>query len=253
MPASASPAAPQTPVAEVAVGTGEDSGQALRRALDAAAFLATPLTGHVALAVASGVDAEVVAGLRSIAEHAGAARVDVVAAAATDLAEIDAGPLGHVAVARTWHDADVRIVVAHLRTHARWLYLGALTTALVPAHAPRRLPVAVPVACRAMVEALPVAFAVTDAWQAQDRSGRRDTRTVLAGRDPFALDWLTGEKMDLDPALSPVVREGLLRWDRVRLLRRGNLTPFDPWRNVTPLQAVLADVTGREEPLWTTR
>ena len=72
-------------------------------------------------------------------------------------------------------------------------------------------------------------------------------------RDPFALDWLTGEKMDLDPALSPIIREGLLRWDRVRLVRRGNLTPFDPWRNVTPLRAVLADVTGHEEPLWTAR
>jgi hypothetical protein len=253
MLASAPSMAPHAPDAEVAVGTAADGELALRRALDAAGFATAPLAGRVALAVAPGVRAELVAGLRSAAERAGAACVDVVAGQATDLVDVDAGPLGRVAVARPWHDADVRILVAHNRVHRRWLYLGALSTALGPVHAPARLPVSVGVACRAALEALPVAFAVTDAWQSRDRSGPRDTRAVLAGHDPFAVDWLAGEKMDLDPSLNPIVREGLLRWGRVRLLRRGNLTPWEPWRNATPLGAVIAEALRQEEPLWTTR
>jgi hypothetical protein len=253
MLASAPSMAPHAPAAEVAVGTAADGEQALRRALDGAGFATAPLAGRVALAVAPGVRAELVAGLRSAAEHAGAAGVDVVAGQGADLVDVDAGPLGRVAVPRAWHDADLRILVAHNRAHRRWLYLGALSTALRPVHAPARLPVSVPIACRAVLEALPVAFAVTDAWQSRDRSGARDTRAVLAGHDPFAVDWLAGEKMDLDPSLNPIVREGLLRRGRVRLVRRGNLTPWEPWRNATPLGAVIADALRQEDPLWTTR
>jgi hypothetical protein len=253
MLASAPSTAPRVPAAEVAVGTASDSGLALRRALDGAGFAAAPLAGRVALAVAPGVRAELVAGLRSIAEHAGAAGVDVVAGKATDVVDVDAGPLGRVAVPRTWPDADLRILVAHNRAHRRWMYLGALSTALATVHAPARLPVAVPVACRAVLEALPVAFAVTDAWESRDRSGSRDTRAILAGHDPFAVDWLAGEKMDLDPSLNPIVREGLLRRGRARLVRRGNLTPWEPWRNATPLGAVIADALHQGERLWTTR
>jgi hypothetical protein len=237
----------------VAVGTAADSEHALERALDGAGFAAAPLAGRVALAVAHGVRSELVTALRSAAEHAGAASVEIVAAAATDLVEVQAGPLGPVTVARTWHDADIRILVAHNRTHPRWLYLGAMSTALGLVHAAAKLPVSVPVACRAALEALPVAFAITDAWESRDRSGSRDTRAVLAGHDPFAVDWLAGEKMDLDPSLNPIVREGLLRWGRVRLVRRGNLTPWDPWRNATPLGAVIAGALNGGERLWTTR
>jgi hypothetical protein len=68
---------------------------------------------------------------------------------------------------------------------------------------------------------------------------------------------MAGEKMDLDPALNGVVREGVLRWGRIRLDRRGNETPWDPWANATVLGAALADVRARlrgpEEVTWTAR
>ena len=92
-----------------------------------------------------------------------------------------------------------------------------------------------PVACRTVLEAFPVHFGLLDAWDSLDGSGTpwsrrapRRTRAVLASPNVFALDWLAGERMDLDPGLNPVVREGLLRWGRIRLERRGNLTPWDP-------------------------
>jgi hypothetical protein len=95
----------------------------------------------------------------------------------------------------------------------------------------------------------PAHFGFMDAWASRDGLGAANlTRSVLASPNVLALDWVVGEMMDLDPALNLVVQEGLHRWGRIDIVRRGNLTPWYPWRNVAPLLVFLSswiDPAGR--------
>ena len=252
------PARPLTsspPRTVVAVGTGSSPEQALERALALAPIADAPLDGRsVAVLAAEAVEPVVLEGVQTAARAAGAGQVVRVECPSADMVEIDlGGAVGRGRVDRTWWEADVRVVVGHNRSHRRWLYAGAMLT-LLRAFEARGT---VPEICRTALEAAPVAFAVVDAWESRDRRGPRATHAVLAGRSAFAVDWVAGEKMDIDPAMNLVVREGLLRWDRIPLDRRGNRTPWDPWANATAAGAVLADawarVRGDREVAWTTR
>jgi uncharacterized protein (DUF362 family) len=103
--------------------------------------------------------------------------------------------------------------------------------------------------CVLIADRLPVHFGLLDAWQGADARGRvpRKTREVLASGDIFALDWVAGEKMELDPGLNPVLQEALLRWGRIHITRRGNVTAWKPWSNVSPATVVGLDLL---EPLY---
>ena len=241
--------------AVVAVGTGANPQEALERALVLAPLSPIGLDGRtVSVLAAADVDRVVLDALLEVVRAAGAGVVAVVDCPSADMVDIDlGGAVGHGRVDRAWTSADVRILAGHNRTHARWLYAGAMLTVLRAFDARGTIPEV----CRTALEAAPVEFAIVDAWTSRDRRAAQLTHSILASSNAFALDWVVGEKMDVDPAMNAVVREGLLRWGRIHLDRRGNRTPWDPWKNATPLGAVLADararIGGGKDVSWRTR
>jgi uncharacterized protein (DUF362 family) len=176
---------------------------------------------------------------------------------ATDTVELDyGGVIGVAAAGRAWRDADVRISFAKNRTHRRLLYSGAMTNVIgtLPEERALRRRHALADCCRSVLEALPVAFALVDAWDSADGGGsraRRDTQAVLASTNPYALDWVMGELMGVEPQLNPVVHEGLYRFGRIRLERRGNLTPWEPWHNPWLVTVALAGLAAGRRAAWT--
>jgi uncharacterized protein (DUF362 family) len=174
------------------------------------------------------------------------------------------GVLGRAAAGRTWRDADVRISFAKNKAQWRMFYSGSLANLLGclpepdklahysgPGHEPSEC-------CRTILDALPVAFGLVDAWESGAWKRTVHTGAVLASPSLLALDWVMGEKMELDPALNPVVREALYRYGRVPLDRRGDQTAWPGWRSPTvagvALSGVLADhpwLLRRREGGWT--
>jgi uncharacterized protein (DUF362 family) len=174
------------------------------------------------------------------------------------------GVLRHAAAGRTWRDADVRISFAKNKAQWRMFYSGSLANLFGclpepdklahysgPGHEPSEC-------CRTMLDALPVAFGLVDAWDSRAWKRTVHTGAVLASASLLALDWVMGEKMELDPALNPVVREALYRYGRVPLDRRGDQSAWQGWRSPTvagvALSGVLADhpwLLRRREGGWT--
>jgi uncharacterized protein (DUF362 family) len=152
--------------------------------------------------------------------------------------------LGKATAGRTWLEADYRISFAKAKPQSRCFFSGCLANLLGCLPEPDKLAHyagprhAFYECCVLVADRLPVNFAVMDATHADE---------LLASTSPFAVDWVSGEKMGLDPGLNPVLHEGLLRWGRVHLKRRGNVTPWDGWRNVRPATVVALDLL---EPLY---
>jgi len=174
------------------------------------------------------------------------------------------GALGRHVVGRTWHDADYRISFAKNKTHWQCFYTACIKNVYgcLPkwdkmkhyhGHGIEFYEAAVLIADR-----FPVHFGLLDAWVSGDGfTGHvRDanpnlTRTIFASDNIFALDWVAGEKMGLDPSLNSVMQEALHRWGRIHIRRRGNLAPWEPWRNIRPFVVVALDVL--EEMYWVSR
>jgi uncharacterized protein (DUF362 family) len=152
--------------------------------------------------------------------------------------------LGRATVGRTWLEADYRVSFGKAKPQPRCFYSGCLANLFGCLPEPDKLTHYAGrghefyECCVLIADRLPVDFGLLDAWERGE---------VLAGRDLFALDWVAGEKMELDPALNPVMQEALLRWGRVHITRDGNVTAWKPWRNVRP--AVVAALTLLE-PLY---
>jgi uncharacterized protein (DUF362 family) len=152
--------------------------------------------------------------------------------------------LGKATAGRTWLEADYRITFAKAKPQPRCFFSGCLANLLGCLPEPDKLShYAGPrhsfyECCVLVADRLPVQFALMDASHAEE---------MLASTSPFAVDWVAGEKMGLDPGLSPVLHEALLRWGRVHLKRRGNVTPWDGWKNVRPFTVVILDLL---EPLY---
>jgi uncharacterized protein (DUF362 family) len=159
--------------------------------------------------------------------------------------------LGHHQVGRTWRDADYRISFAKNKTHWQCFYTACIKNVygclpqwdkMLHYHGKgiEFFEAAVLIADR-----FPVHFGFLDAWVSGDGfSGHvRDaspnqTRTIFASSNIFALDWVAGEKMGLDPAHNFVMQEALHRWGRISIRREGDLTPWTPWTNVRPFVVV---------------
>jgi uncharacterized protein (DUF362 family) len=160
------------------------------------------------------------------------------------------GVIGIAPAGRAWREAEIRISFAKNRTHNRLVYSGSMTNVIgtLPTQKELRREHALSDCCRTVLEALPLTFALVDAWDSADASGtsaRRETHAVLASPNAFALDWLMGELMGVEPQLNPVVQEGLHRFGRIRVDRQGNLTPWDPWSNPPLAVVALAGLVGR--------
>jgi uncharacterized protein (DUF362 family) len=174
------------------------------------------------------------------------------------------GVLGPHVVGRTWRDADYRISFAKNKSHWQCFYTGCLKNiyGCLPEwdkmkhyHGKGREFFE---CCILILDAFPVHFGFLDAWVSGDGfSGHvRDskpnhTRTIFASPNIFALDWVMGEKMSLDPTVNYVIQEALGRWQKPEVQRQGNLTPWSPWQNLRPFTVKALDLA--EEAYWTSR
>lgn len=174
------------------------------------------------------------------------------------------GVLGPHVVGRTWRDADYRISFAKNKTHWQCFYTGCLKNiyGCLPEwdkmkhyHGKNR---EFSQCCILILDAFPVHFGFLDAWVSGDGfSGHvRDakpnhTRTIFASENIFALDWVMGEKMGVDPNSNYVIQEAARLWGTVHIARRGDLTPWQPWTNLRPYVIRLLDLV--EEAYWTSR
>jgi uncharacterized protein (DUF362 family) len=170
--------------------------------------------------------------------------------------------LGKTTAGRTWLEADYRITFAKAKPESRCFFSGCLANLLGCLPEPDKLSHyagtrhAFYECCVLVADRLPVDFAVMDASHADELLASRSPlasaspsagASPFASMSPFAVDWVAGEKMGLDPGLNPVLHEALLRWGRVHLKRRGNVTPWEGWRNVRPATVATLDLL---EPLY---
>jgi uncharacterized protein (DUF362 family) len=174
------------------------------------------------------------------------------------------GVLGQHFVGRTWRDADYRISFAKNKSHWQCFYTGCLKNiyGCLPEadkmrhyHGKKR---EFYECCILIVDRFPVHFGFLDAWVSGDGfSGHvRDakpnfTRTIFASENIFALDWVMGEKMEIDPALNYVIQEAMHRWGTIHITRQGNMTTWHPWDNIRPFVVLALDAL--EEAYWTSR
>ena len=174
------------------------------------------------------------------------------------------GVLGQHVVGRTWRDADYRISFAKNKTHWQCFYTGCLKNiyGCLPEwdkmkhyHGKRR---EFDECCILILDAFAVHFGFLDAWVSGDGfSGHvRDakpnhTKTILASENVFALDWVVGEKMGVDPTSNYVIQEAMRRWGRITITRQGDLRHWQPWTNLRPFVIGALDLI--EEAYWTSR
>jgi uncharacterized protein (DUF362 family) len=155
------------------------------------------------------------------------------------------GVLGQHVVGRTWRDADYRVSFAKNKTHWQCFYTGCLKNVYgcLPVwdkmrvyHTNGRKFYS---SCIDIVDNFPVHFGFLDAWVSSDgftghvRDGSPNpTKSIIACANIFALDWVMGEKMQVNPALNFVVQEAMQRWGTIHITRQGDQTPWSPWTNV---------------------
>jgi len=171
---------------------------------------------------------------------------------AEDLVEApfpESSALHGTALSEPWVNADIRISFAKNKTHAEHGFalcvhnlLGALPLHDRAYHYRARLKPWD--TCVDLLRATPVHVAIVDAVVSNhgglgDRSPRPlRTDTVIAGTDAILVDFVAAAKMRTDPYASPVNAKALHDIGLPRSYQMvGDLTPYDGWENVHPLQA----------------
>jgi uncharacterized protein (DUF362 family) len=165
------------------------------------------------------------------------------------------GVLGEHVVGRAWRDADYRISFAKNKSHWQCFYTGCLKNiyGCLPEwdkmkhyHGKKR---EFYECCILIVDRFPVHFGFLDAWVSGDGfSGHvRDsnpnyTHSIFASKNILALDWVMGEKMNINPALNYVIQEGMHRWGAIHITRYGNMTPWHPWSNISQSTVLALDL-----------
>ncbi len=165
------------------------------------------------------------------------------------------GALGQHKAGRAWAEADYRISFAKNKTHWQCYYTACLKNVYgcLPEWDKMRhyhgRNIEFYQATILIADKLPVHFGFLDAWISGDGlTGHvRDanpnvTRTLFASENIYALDWVAGEKMQIDPPTNPVIREALARWGAIRITRVGDMSPWHPWENVRPFVVKALDV-----------
>ena len=165
------------------------------------------------------------------------------------------GVLGDYPISRLWKEADFRISFAKNRTDWRCFYAGCLLNVLGCLPASDRLRQLYGrghefyECCGLVLAHFPVHFGFIDAWYSQCSLGATQhgvqaiqTTSLLASANVVALDWVQGEKMNVNPSLNFMLQEALFRWGPVHIIRRGNMTAWSAWRNVRGLLVLLWDM-----------
>ncbi len=176
------------------------------------------------------------------------------------------GLLGMHPVGRVWAEADYRISFAKNKTHWQCFYTACLKNVYgcLPrwdkmryyhGKTQRGENIEFFKAAILINSNFPVNFAFLDAWVSGDGlTGHvRDphpnhTRTIFASPNAYALDWVAGEKMHIDPRKNFVIQEAMRAWGEITITRVGDLTPWSPWHNVRPIVIKAFDFI--EEYYW---
>jgi uncharacterized protein (DUF362 family) len=148
-----------------------------------------------------------------------------------------------------WMDANYRISFAKNKTHFQCYYTGCMKNIYGCLPVQDKL-------CRyhkglrgrdqefhtatiAILEKFPVDFAFLDAYFSGDgfagliRDGSPNvTNTIICGENCFAVDWVQGEKMGLDPRRNYVVQRAVERWGEPQITTEGPTEEWEPWQNV---------------------
>jgi len=179
-----------------------------------------------------------------------------------DECDYDEELLGRDWVGPVWKDADYRISFAKNKTHFQCFYTGCMKNIygclptqnklLCYHRGPRNRRRHFYTATIAILEKFQVDFAFLDAYISSDGVAGimmdgwpKGTHTIICGENCFAVDWVQGEKMGLDPEKNYVVRTALERWGKPQITRmcsekglqphvcsKKELEPWHPWENV---------------------
>jgi uncharacterized protein (DUF362 family) len=174
------------------------------------------------------------------------------------------GALGQHRVGRTWAEADYRISFAKNKTHWQCYYTACLKNiyGCLPEwdkmlHYHGR-DIEFYQATILILDRFPVHFGFLDAWISGDGltghvrdANPNHTRAIFASENIYALDWVAGEKMQIDPPTNPVIREAMAMWGTIHITRVGDMTTWHPWDNVRPFTVKALDVI--EENYWLSR
>jgi uncharacterized protein (DUF362 family) len=155
------------------------------------------------------------------------------------------GPhLGLHPVSTVWRDADFRISFAKNKTHAYAYYTLTL----------KNIYGALPLAnkfqeyhCRRDIyhtaieylTAFPVHFGLVDAYLSADGpfgifadTCPNATRTIIAGQDLVAVDWVAASKMGIDPMISQYMQLAVEAFGKPEIHLVGDAGVYQPWLNV---------------------
>jgi hypothetical protein len=143
-------------------------------------------------------------------------------------------------VDKAWHDADFRISFAKNRTSRINFYEGSISNIgfgsklkAKKCHTNGRKIFSYEFSVL-LADRIPVHFGFIDAWISADgKDGNRsiETNGLLGSANLLALDWVAGEKMNVNPAFNPVIQEAMHRWGTMTIIRMGNMTPWPGWKN----------------------
>jgi uncharacterized protein (DUF362 family) len=187
-----------------------------------------------------------------------------------DTVDLDyGGVLGQHKAGRAWVESDYRISFAKNKTHWQCYFTACLKNVYgcLPqwdkmrhyhGKTTRGGDIEFYQATILINDVLPVHFAFLDAWISGDGlTGHvRDahpnpTHTFLASTNAYALDWVAGELMRLDPEKNAVIREAVRTWGKPTITRVGDATPWRNWHNVRPIVVWAFDWI--EERYWLSR
>jgi uncharacterized protein (DUF362 family) len=155
------------------------------------------------------------------------------------------GPLGDHFVGPSWRDADFRISFAKNKTHTwAWYTLclkniyGVLPLQDKIREYHNKREIYYPAID--MLVAFPIHFGIIDAFVSADGpfgifadKEPNPTRTILAGENIVAVDWVGASKMGLDPMVSRYMQLAVQVFGRPRVDVVGDASIYPDWCNVT--------------------
>lgn len=155
------------------------------------------------------------------------------------------GCLGEDTAGATWADADYRISFAKNKTHWQSVFTACLKNVYgcFPKWDKMKLYHGTPQEWWAVtilsLELHEVHFGFLDAWVSGDGlTGHvwdptpKRTLTWMASPNIFALDWVAGEKMGLNPVKSPMIAQALGAWGPIKITRKGPMNVYYSWDNI---------------------
>jgi len=165
-------------------------------------------------------------------------------------------PVGPHPFGPTWRYADYRISFAKNKTHFQCYYTGCMKNVygclpeqdkLNSYHGTFRNR-EFHTCTIAILEAFPVDFAFLDAYFSGDGiaglirdNDPNDTNTIICGENCFAVDWVQGQKMGVNPEKNYVIRRAKERWGKPEIKIDGPENQYKNWHNVWPFMDTIAD------------